>query len=444
MDTRSLYTPLKEEGLTTLIVRYDWKTDKGIMYAAKEWEPDIKWSDYGKTFYTESFLTENDIRLSNRETRDLYEKYGLTEYVDEIFELLRKGRFFGLDCYYNSQKDWRFTANLHSYILGRNNNEHAIYTGGIRRHEKDEPEIDVIVDGLNLGRAQSHKDVAANLPYGGGKITVQAEQVNLEDKDELGFLSYALDKVRFFTGPDMNYPVELADAMAEFTINISAGLRNNPIGPSGGPTAWGIECAMHKAAKFWFGDESLKGLKVAVMGLGAVGFPQACYLIEDGAELIVCDKDPAPVQALKDKYPNIVIEEAGVDEILNVEADILCPCAIGGFITEEVIDNMKFKMVFGAANNQLHATNKEEEIVLAERLADRGILYQECWVQNIGGVMAGTEMHLHREKADRDALMEKIQKICSEKTEVNLRQAKELGITPTENAYRSVENRIYI
>lgn len=39
MDTRSLYTPLREEGLTTLKIRYDWKTDKGYMYAAKEWIP---------------------------------------------------------------------------------------------------------------------------------------------------------------------------------------------------------------------------------------------------------------------------------------------------------------------------------------------------------------------------------------------------------------------
>ena len=135
MDTRSLYTPLREEGLTTLKIRYDWKTDKGYMYAAKEWDPDIKWSNYGKTFYSESLLTENDVRLGNRETCALYAKYGLSDYVDEIFELLRHGKFFGLDCFYNSQKDWRFTANLHSYVLGRNNKEHSIYTGGIRRHE---------------------------------------------------------------------------------------------------------------------------------------------------------------------------------------------------------------------------------------------------------------------------------------------------------------------
>lgn len=439
----SLYEPLIREGLTTLKIRYDYKTGKEYMLAAKEWEPDIKWSNYNKTFYMESLLTENDVRLGNHETRALFEKYGLSGYLDRVFELLRKGKFFGMDCYYNAQKDMRFTANLHSYVLAINNMDQCIYTGGIRRHDRNEPEIDVIVDGLNLGRAQSHKNVASGIPYGGGKITVQADPVDLEDQEELGFLSYALDKVRFFTGPDMRYPVELADAMAPFTAYINAGLKNNPIGPSGDPTAWGVTAAMLEAVKFQFGRNDLKGMKVAVMGLGSVGFPQAGYLIEQGAQLAVCDPYAPAIQALREKYPNASIQVVDGSEILRLEADILCPCAVGGFLTEDVIDNLKVKMVFGAANNQLHATSKEEEIALANRLAARGILYQECWVQNIGGVMSGYEMHMHGAKADRPALMKKIWSYVGERTRVNLAEAKELGITPTENAYRSVEAAIY-
>ena len=297
---------------------------------------------------------------------------------------------------------------------------------------------------MNLGRAESHKHVAAGLHYGGGKITVQADPVDLEDQKELGFLSYALDRVRFFTGPDMRYPVELADAMAPFTCYITAGLKNNPIGPSGDPTAWGVTAAMKEAVKFKFGKDSLEGLKIAVMGLGAVGFPQAGYLIENGADLIVCDLDPKAIQQLKEKYPEANIEVVDANEILNVEADILCPCAIGGFLTEEVIDNLKVKMVFGAANNQLHATNIEEEIILAKRLAARDILYQECWIQNIGGVMSGAVMYRDGANADRQALMDRAYQVCGERTKINLQEAKELGITPTENAYRSVESKIYV
>lgn len=440
---RSLFYPLKMEGLTTLKIRYDYRTGKDYMWAAKEWEPDIKWSEFNRTFYLESLLTNDDIRLNDKETRALFEKYGLTDYLEEVLNLLRTGRYFGLDCIYNSQKDWRFTANIHSYVLGMENFEHCIYTGGIRRHEMDEPEIDVIIDGLNLARAESHKHVSAGLHYGGGKITVQADQVNLEDKDELGFLAYALGKVRFFTGPDMRYPVELADALHEYTRYINGGLKNNPLGASGGPTAWGVECAMKEAVKFLFNKDDLKGLKVSVMGLGAVGFPQAEYLIEDGADLLVCDLDDSVIQDLKNKHPEANIEAISLKEMLTAEADILCPCAMGGFINEDVINNLNVKMVFGAANNQLAAINIEEEIALAKKMADRGILYQECWVQNIGGVMSGAEMHMYEDKADRQRLMDRVQKVCSEFTRRNLAEAKKKGITPTENAYQQAEAKIY-
>jgi glutamate dehydrogenase/leucine dehydrogenase len=439
---KSLFYPLKVEGLTSLKLRYDYRTDKEYLTATKEWDDDIRWSDYNRAFYAESLLTQNDKRLNNHETRAMYEKYGLKDYLNEFFALLRSGKFFGLDCYYYKKKDMRFTANLHSIVLGLNNKDQAIYTGGIRRHDKDEPEIDVIIDGLNLGRAQSHKNVACQIPYGGGKITVQADPVDLNDKEELGFLSFALDRVRFFTGPDMRYPIEMADAMNEFTVSITAG-PSNPIGSSGPPTAWGVYVAMKEAIKFHFGKNSMKEMTIAVMGLGSVGYAQAEYLLQDGAKLIVCDVDSDAPKRLKKQFPDASIQVVDVENMLGVEADILCPCAVGGFLTEDVIASVKFKMIFGAANNQLHATNRDEEIRLANLLMKRGILYQECWVQNIGGVMSGEEMYSKGEKANKKELYERIERVCGESTRNNLQEAKGRGISPTENAYRSVEDKIY-
>lgn len=442
MTSESLFTPLRDEGLTSLKLRYDYRTDKEYITSSKEWDQDIVWTDFNKTFYADSLLTQDDIYCNNKQTRELYAKYGLTDYLAKVFDYLRQGRFFGLDCYYYAKKDMRFTANLHSIVLGLNNKDHATYTGGIRRHDMDEPEIEVIIDGLNLGRAQSHKNVASQIPYGGGKITVHANPVDLNDTEELGFLSFALDRVKFFTGPDMRYPIELADAMAPWSAYITAG-PSNPIGSSGPPTAAGTMVAMKEAVKFHFGRDDLKGMKVAVMGLGSVGMAQAELLIAESADLIVADIDPAAVKALRDKFLQAKIESVDVKDILNVEADILCPCALGGFLTEEVIGKLKFKMVFGAANNQLHAANRDEEIRLATLLADRGILYQECWVHNIGGVMSGHEMYTKGAAADKTALLERVRPVCAEITRKNLAEAKAKGITPTENAYLSVESRIY-
>ena len=51
---RSLCTPMKAEGLTTLKIRYDWKKDQFWMEAMKQWEQDLDFSKYNKEFYVES------------------------------------------------------------------------------------------------------------------------------------------------------------------------------------------------------------------------------------------------------------------------------------------------------------------------------------------------------------------------------------------------------
>ena len=37
MEKRSLFYPLAQEGLTTLRIQYDWKTDHVFLQASKDW-----------------------------------------------------------------------------------------------------------------------------------------------------------------------------------------------------------------------------------------------------------------------------------------------------------------------------------------------------------------------------------------------------------------------
>ncbi|MFE8695053.1 hypothetical protein ACFYKT_01635 [Cytobacillus sp. FJAT-53684] len=41
----SIFSTLKKEGLTTLKIRYDWRTDKATLYAAKDWEGNFNFLD---------------------------------------------------------------------------------------------------------------------------------------------------------------------------------------------------------------------------------------------------------------------------------------------------------------------------------------------------------------------------------------------------------------
>ena len=94
------------------------------------------------------------------------------------------------------------TCLLYTSKLGINNRLHATLAGGIRRHEVDEDEKEVIIDGLNLGRGMSFKNVAGNLAFGGCKTTVQMDELDLKNLEIMGFLGFAIDNCRTMTGPD--------------------------------------------------------------------------------------------------------------------------------------------------------------------------------------------------------------------------------------------------
>lgn len=438
----SLFTPMKAEGLTTLKINYDYKTDKVRFYCAKEWEPTLDFSHYNKDFYAESLLTDDAKYLNTSEVIALYKKYELSDYLDEVVDLLRQGKHFGMECYYYDKYNIRFMCNQHSRKLGVNNKYHATLAGGIRRHGFEDPELEVIIDGLNLGRAMSFKNIAAEINFGGCKTTVHMEPLELENMEMMGFLGFAIDRCRTMTGPDMNFPTEMADVMNEhFSVQYTNG-PSSPIGESGRPTAYGTYLALKQAVKFNSGSDRLNGMSVALQGLGSVGWYMAEHLISEGVKLFVTDINKQRVEDLKKEYPNADIESVDGD-ILSIEADILCPCAIGGIIDENNIPNLKFKYVFGPANNQLKATNQNEEIRLAKMLADRGILFQTEWWHNAAGVLCGAEHYLYGNEAQYEEVVRKTEKIVPVKTWENLNKAKELGITPAECVYRTCQETIF-
>jgi glutamate dehydrogenase/leucine dehydrogenase len=439
----SLFDVLLEEGLNRIRIHYDWRRDVSVVYTAREWDDDVAWRDYNRTFTVYSALTRDAVFNNDRESRALFEKYGLSGYLEEVIGLMRKGRHQVMEGFYWKKKDIRFMNHIHSVKLGIHNRSRTVVMGGIRRHEPSEPEFDVIVDGMNLGRGMSFKNVAAHVPCGGCKITVHAGPVDLEDLDEVGFLAYANDRTRNTTGPDMNYPAELADVVrANFSFGFAGGTKGF-LGPTGRPTAWGTYHAMKQAVAFLEGSDSLAGRRIAVQGLGSVGYHLAGYYLAEGASLVVADVRPEAVEAFKEAHAGADLKVVDPEEIYFVEAELFSPSAQGGVLTEDRIPRMRFKVIAGPANNQLKATSQEEEYAMARLLADSGILFILDWWHNIGGVMTGYEEFVHQERAAMGPLMDRIERICKEETRRLLEESRKAGVTPTETAYRLVEETIY-
>ena len=432
---KSLFTPLKEKGLTSLKIQHDMKTGAVRMQAAKEWDSDIDFSSYNKAFYAESILSDDAVFLNTKQVVEMYGDAGLGGYLSEVVGLIKKGGHFGIEAYYYDKYDMRFISNQHNREMGIHNTRRAIFSGGMRRHELDKPEIEVISDGLNLSRAMSFKNIAAGIRYGGAKTVVHMDPPDMNNMDQLGFLAYAIDKCRATASPDMRMPKDMAAVMRDnFSLQWLSG-PGSPLGPSGIPTAHGVFHAIKQALKFKTGSDSFKGVSAAVQGLGEVGMLVAELLAGEGAELIITNRNMAKAGELIKKYPENKITVVPEDEILYVSADIFSPNAVGGVITEENIPDLKFKIIIGGANNQLRASDIEDEIRLAKLLDKRGILFQVDFWHNCGGVIVAFDEYELGTNTTVEAVIEKVAARVSKNTREKLAEAKARGVTPTVAIY---------
>lgn len=434
---------MEREDLTTLEIFYNQRENKFLMRGMKEWDDNVCWDRYMADFTYEDILTDDYKTMGTATLLAAFDELGLADYLQQIEQLIREGRNHGIEFYYNRKKNIRVMYCKHVNTLGIRNRRHAIRAGAMRRRELSEPEIDVIVDGLNIARAMAYKNAIANIPYGGSKILVQCDAVELDDFETMGFLAYVTDRSRSFTGPDMNFEPEMADIIREkFTRNYTDG-RKSRMGTSGASTGYGEYIAIKEACDFIYGSRDISDKKIAIQGLGEVGYPLAEYLLGDGAKLIVSDIDLSKVQRLQRKWGEDLVEYLEPDNIYTVDADIFSPCAMGGIITEERIPQFKFKIIIGSANNQLKATSKEGEIELAKKVADVGILFVIDWAHNSGGVLTAWGEWILQEEASLDKIRPRIEQVCGSNLRQLLEEARITGRTPTELVYEQVEDMVY-
>ena len=139
-----------------------------------------------------------------------------------------------------------------------------------------------------------------------------------------------------------------------------------------------LKISIEAAVKFQLGRDGVDGLRVAIQGVGNVGYYLSKYLSEAGAELVVADIDGDRVKTACEEFG---AREVPWREILFQDVDVVAPCALGAVLTSETIPRLKARIVAGGANNQL-ATDAD-----GKRLSDAGILYAPDYVINGGGII---------------------------------------------------------
>jgi leucine dehydrogenase len=261
---------------------------------------------------------------------------------------------------------------VHSTVLGPG-------LGGLRMWPYASTE-EALTDVLRLSRGMTYKAAAAGLNLGGGKAVIIGDAK--KDKSEELFRAFGryVESLGGFyiTAEDVGTSTEDMEVVYHETRWVT-GLPPE-LGGGGDPspvTAFGTLQGI-KAAVQHLGDDSLKGRSVAVQGLGSVGYNLAKFLRDEGAKVFGADID---CEATAKAREELGVEIVPTGEILEVECDVVAPCALGAVINDESIPRLRCRIVAGAANNQLKEDRHGQE------LHDRGILYAPDYVINAGGLI---------------------------------------------------------
>ena len=270
---------------------------------------------------------------------------------------------------------------IHSTALGP-------AAGGCRRWQYASDE-EALKDALRLSRGMSYKNAVAGLPFGGGKAVILASDEAPKSPELFRAFGRAVASLdgRYITAEDVGVSVDDMRYVQEETAYVS-GLPQSGDSAGGDPSPWtaigcflGIEAAVQSRLEV----DSVEGLRVAVQGVGHVGYHLCRLLHEAGAKLVVADISRECLERVERDFPVTVVSPR---DIVFTDVDVLAPCALGNVLTSATIPKLKAKVIGGAANNQL-ATEDD-----GERLRERGILYAPDYVINAGGIISVAHEYL--------------------------------------------------
>ena len=264
---------------------------------------------------------------------------------------------------------------IHSTALGP-------AAGGSRMWQYD-CEDEATRDALRLARGMTYKNAMAGLPLGGGKAVILANPDFPPTDDLFRAFGHCVESLagRYITAEDVGVSVDNMRVVKQVT-NFVAGLPPVEGSAGGDPSPWtadGCFLGLQAAARHKLGAESLKGLGVAVQGVGKVGYDLCRQLHAVGAKLFISDVNEQNLARAQAEFAATVVP---TDQILFQDVEILAPCAMGAILDAQSIPNIKASIIGGAANNQL-ATEAD-----GQSLFDRGILYAPDYVINGGGIIS--------------------------------------------------------
>jgi glutamate dehydrogenase/leucine dehydrogenase len=269
----------------------------------------------------------------------------------------------------------RLVIAVHSTALGP-------ALGGMRLRSYPSGLRGALDDVLRLARTMTLKASAAGLDLGGGKAVMIDDGDGSNRERRFAGAADVIDGLggSYITAEDVGTTTADMDLMAARTPWVTG--RSREAGGGGDPsptTATTVFRAIGRALEHTFGSADPDGRRVAVVGLGKVGWALGERLARSGARVIGTDIDPDRAERFAAAFGAEAAPTA--EALFGAQLDVLAPCAMGGLIDEAIAGALDVRVICGAANNPLTSPT------VAGRLAARGILYVPDFLANCGGLI---------------------------------------------------------
>lgn len=342
----------------------------------------------------------------------------------QLFEAVAEGGHEQVVHCHNAETGLRAIIAIHDTTLGP-------ALGGLRMWPYEDEQA-ALTDVLRLSRGMTYKNALAGLNLGGGKAVIIGDPNR--DKSEALMRSFGrfLDSLggRYITAED----VGMTETDMEYILRETDWVVGNSTmrGGSGDPspfTAQGTVAGIRACLRERFGREEVGDFSYAVQGVGHVGMELVHLLRQHDAKVYVTDVNEDSVQRAVDEYGCEAVES---EAIYNTDAEVFCPCALGGVINAETLPRLRCQIVAGAANNQLADAES------GDALFDKGIVYAPDYAINAGGVM-NVSLELEGYNPERAHAM--VERIDATVTAIFARARAE-GVATWRAADREAESRI--
>lgn len=265
-------------------------------------------------------------------------------------------------------------------IIGIHNTALGPAAGGCRMYPYASAD-DALNDVLRLSRGMTLKNAAAGLPLGGGKCVIVADPSTNKKEQLLRAMARQVQHLagRYWTAIDVGVSAEDADIMAEECDYIFARASEYDGADSAAHyTALGGFQGVRAVAQHLRGTDDLRGLRVAVQGVGQTGADLISQLVGQGVDVVAADINERALEEVSKKFG---VRTVAPEVVHAQEVDIFAPCAMGAVLNDKTIPELNCAGIAGLANNQLERPEHGQQLLA------RKIAYAPDFIVNAGGMI---------------------------------------------------------